>query len=319
MHWPLGGFAEIEFFPLDSHDEAQEKYPLSFRRRVDKCILMLVGILELKKLGKLSFPEPKEQGASVLELLNRGFVAHGKSSHLFNMMGGNPYEVDHLYRRILHDDEEESKYASALKLFIPTRELDVNRRPVKPWDRSQRHSILYVLLAEENVLATALDCLPWSPLGWSVHRGMQCVLVAYGERVMRSYREAFAHTLKHAIQAHPEVLEAQGWSSTIVRNYMPDNSATSVMATGGDSGDSVRIVTAAARLLISADKSDEELDETTFWRRFVGRKDLPDKIPVDTVLQEDEVIALTKLFVLEWSNELDHKLYEDLPLFMLVA
>lgn len=321
VHWPLGGLAEIEFFALDSHGEGQEKHPPSFPRRADKCILMLVGILEcgalgkLGSLGKLGFPEPKDQGASVLELLEKGFIAHGKTSHLFNMMGGNPYEVDYLYRRVLQEDGEVT-HANDLKLMIPTPELDLNRRPVKPWDKSQKYSIVYVPPAEELILATALDCLPWSPLGWSIHRGMQCLLVAYGERVMKAYRRVFAHTLKQAIMTHASVLEAQGWSPSIVRGYMPENSSTTVKAGGGDSGDSVRIVTAAARLLIN--KFDQALDETHFWRSFVG-KEPPSEVPENQTLEEDQVIALTKLFVLEWSNELDHKLYEDLPLSLLVV
>lgn len=88
------------------------------------------------------------------------------------------------------------------------------------------------------------------------------------------------------------------------------------MASGGDSGDSVRIVTAAARLLTN--KPDEALDETHFWRNMMGQK-APYEVSDVQLLDGDAVIALTKLFVLEWSNELDHKLYEDLPLFMLVA
>ena len=322
VHWPLGGFAEIEFFPLDSHDEDQEKHPLSFPRRVDKCILMLLGILECKPLGKIAFPEPKEEGSSVLELLKRGFIAHGKPTHLFNMMGGNPYEVDYLYRRSLTPDSAATLAAdpNVISLTIPTPELDLNRKPLASWPQSRKHSTIYIYPAEEHLLATALDCLPWSPLGWSIHRGMQCLLRAYGERVMARYRKCFAQTLKTAIETYPDVLEAEGWSPSITRGYMGDNSATSVMASGGDSGDSVRIVTAAARLVVSQSGHDEAvLDETTFWRSLVGTKIPGEEVPVDAVLGVDEVVGLTKLFVLEWSNELDHMLYEDLPLFMLVA
>ena len=96
---------------------------------------------------------------------------------------------------------------------------------------------------------------------------------------------------------------------------MADTAAASVVMSGGDSGDSLRIVTAVALLLWEG--KDEELDETKFWRSQVGRN-IDGEIPVQ-ILEPDVVIALTKLFVLEWSNELDHKLYEDLPLEMLVA
>lgn len=36
LHWPLGGSAEVEFVPLDSHEESsQEMHPRTFPRRVD--------------------------------------------------------------------------------------------------------------------------------------------------------------------------------------------------------------------------------------------------------------------------------------------
>ncbi|KAL9098881.1 MAG: hypothetical protein Q9163_005534 [Psora crenata] len=314
LRWPLGSPAELEFFPLDSHEEYQEMHPPSFRRRVDKCILMLLGIIESKPLGKLAFPEPRESGRSILELHSKGFHSDGKTTHLFNMMGGSCYDVDYLYRRTLQ--EGEAVLENEVPLMIPTPELDLNRKPVTPWDRSQAFSTLFVPRHEQVLLATALDCLPWCELGWSMHRGMQNVLVAFGERVMRTYRPVLARTLKKAIEDNPERLESQGWNRVLVFGNMAENAANSVMAIGGDSGDSVRIVTAAARLL--SDKSDDDLDETQFWRNSVP-KDPAGDLPEPTTLDADAVIALTKLFVLEWSNELDHRLYEDLPLSMLVA
>jgi hypothetical protein len=46
------------------------------------------------------------------------------------------------------------------------------------------------------------------------------------------------------------------------------------------------------------------LDTVKFWRLPEGKRSL------DT----DAVIALTKVFVLEWSNEFDYQLYHDLPI-----
>lgn len=40
---------------------------------------------------------------------------------------------------------------------------------------------------------------------------------------------------------------------------------------------------------------------------------------MDLSLEPNTIIALTKLFVLEWSVELPHRLYEDLPLELLVV
>ncbi len=82
------------------------------------------------------------------------------------------------------------------------------------------------------------------------------------------------------------------------------------MMSGGDSSDSVHSVTDLARLF-AKEKMDEQLDEMRFWRQQIGMRDLS-TVPVDTRLEPDTIIALTKLFVLEWSNELDHKFYKDL-------
>lgn len=315
LQWPLGGSADVEFFPLDSHDPAQEMHPRTFKRRVDKCILMLMGVIQGTAVGKLGFPEPKDSGCSVLEFHKNGFIAHGKTTHLYNMMGGNYYDVDYLLRRPFLSGGKAPE--QALKLLIPTPELDINRKAIKPWDHDQQSSCVYVPEREQHVLAAALDSLPWSPLSWSVHRGMQCLLVAYGAATMNAYRPALARTLQEAVKDNPKALEAAGWKPNFVRDYMADTAAASVAMDGGDSGDSVRIVTAAALLLWKG--SEEGLDETGFWRSMVGKSSHVEEVDANTLLEPGVVIALTKLFVLEWSNELDHKLYEDLPLEMLVA
>lgn len=315
VHWPLGGPAELEYLPLDSHNKPQETYPPSSSRRVNKCLLMLLGIIETSALEKLAFPEPQAEGVAILKLHQRGYPCHGQNTHLFNMMGGNCSDVDYLLRRSVFGDEA-AKVEEMLELSVPNPKVDLDRKPIKSWDKRKHSSTVLVPPHEQAVLARALDCLPWSSLGWSVHRGMQSLLVAYGERIMKAYRPALARTLKDAIDSHPERLEAVGWSSKLVRDDMGYIAAASVMANGGDSGDTVRVVTAAAELLW--DGTAEELDETLFWRDQV-REPLSDELPASTYLAPGVVVALTKLFVLEWSNELDHRLYLDLPLWMLVV
>lgn len=65
--WPLGGHAELEFFGLDSRDSNTDTPPVTFPRRVDKRVLMLLGVIHHSALGKLGFAEPKEQGYSLLK------------------------------------------------------------------------------------------------------------------------------------------------------------------------------------------------------------------------------------------------------------
>lgn len=175
------------------------------------------------------------------------------------------------------------------------------------------YSIVFVPPFEQEKLAKALDCLPWSQLGWSVHRGMQCLLVAYGKPIMDLHREALASKLQAAVDSHQNqvMMEFWGWKPNFIRNHMGSNTANSVRNSGGESGDNVRIVTDIAKLLAR---------DSRFWRgQIENRKQDPATLVVNPKLEPDTIIALTKLFVLEWSNELDHKLYEDFPLGLLVA
>ena len=309
VSWPLSGTAEVEFFPLDSHNAADDMHPRTFERRVDKCVLMLMGVIQGPVVGKLGFPEPKDSGDSVLQLYEKGFIAHGRTARLYNMMGGNYYGVDYLLRRPC---EESAIPSNALRLILPNPDLDLNRLPLK--DKGEPSSTVWVPEREQRLLAAALDSLPWSPLSWSIHRGMRSLLVAYGKPTLERYRGALVETIKDIITFQPSRLEAEGWKPRFVREDMAATAAASVAVDGGDSGDSVRIVTAAARLCWNVKV--EKLDETNFWRDQVGKRD---EKPVTGLLGGEEVVALVKLWVLEWSNEVDHKLYRDLPLEMLVA
>ena len=109
-------------------------------------------------------------------------------------------------------------------------------------------------------------------------------------------------------------LRQEGWNPGFVRERMADTAAASVAVDGGDSGDSVRIVTAAARLCWDVEEGC--LDETNFWRKEGGRQRVE---KVTGLLGGEEVVALVKLWVLEWSNKVDHELSRDLALEMLVA
>ena len=318
--WPIGKQAVVEFLGLDSHTDLREdNFPQSIPRRVDKCILMLIGVISGGSVGKIGFPDPQAEGRSVLEYRKSGFTSHSPCSHLYNMMGGIQYEVDFLLRHSLHEHEAAPE---GLPLLIPTPELDENRRPCMKNDRRgsslANSSTLYVPELEEKTLATAMDCLPWSSLSWSVHRGMRSILIAYGKNVMKTHHAALANTLKQAVLSHHRILEQKGWFSRFVLDKMGSIAETAVMEAGGDSGDTVRIVTDIA-LLCCSGMSETELDETRFWRKFVHITTQLDPVPECNLLDSDTVAALVKYFVLAWSNELDHKLYELLPFDLLVA
>ena len=316
IQWPIGGHAELEFFVLDSHDTDAETHPLTFSRRVDKCVLMLLGVIHHPPLGKLGFAEPKNQGYSLLKFESQGFSSNGKTSHLYNMMRcGNYYEVDYLVRYPLQEPYPDE---NTIVLTLPALEVDLNRLPLK--NPTLTNSTVFVPPLEQEKLATALDCLPWSQIGWSVHRGMQCLLVAYAKPIMDLHREALATKLQSAVTSrhNQRNLHFWGWEENFIKNHMGSNAANSVKKAGGESGDNVRVVTDIAKLL--AQGSSVKLDETHFWRgQIENRKRDPATLVVNPKLEPDTIIALTKLFVLEWSHELDHKLYEDFPLELLVA
>lgn len=295
IEWPLGGPAMVHFHPHDSHSAAKDVYPPMFPVRVDKCVQMLAGIITgISTHGKAfqcAFPGRKSPGRWILKHQVKGFPgAHG-SRHLYNLMGGRVYEVDFLHAGPMFEDDAPA--ADALHLSLPS---------------TEKGSSLTLVIGkpEQEVLDCALDNLPWSSMSWSIHRGLRDILVAYAKPTMDRYRHSLASQLRTCIVENASLFEANGWSAGFVRDSMADVAANSVLAGCGNSGDSVRVVTDAA-MLLSTIESAEAMDETIFWRE--GR----DSIGEGSKLPMDGVVALTKCFVLEWSNEFDYQMYHDLP------
>ncbi|KAI9805467.1 MAG: hypothetical protein M1825_000718 [Sarcosagium campestre] len=378
VHWPSGGAAVVEYMGLDSHENdtdqedlgsaAQRRvdtfFPPSIPRRVDKCILMMIGIIYTDPAisDRLGFPDAEESGTSILRFGKRGWPSHGKPTHLYAVMGGNQHKVDCLFHERWHPKGSPSASGemrpnfpphtrrpsddSAMELLIPAPKVDENRKPRSASVMSMSASqgslpgiwTLWVPLEEQYIVAASIDALPWSYLTWSIHRGMQCILVNYARATMDAYRPALARTLRRVIKSRARELEQRGWSPALLMEKplesIPehcrhgDDESTSDMADvaahsvlkeeGGDNGDSVRTVTDVVRIMcnIPETQGEEQLDRTAFWTSMVGQK--PNPHPTES-LDADTTVALTKLFVLQWSNELSHYFYEDLPLEMLLA
>ncbi|KAK5128010.1 hypothetical protein LTR85_005127 [Meristemomyces frigidus] len=302
IDWPIGGSAVVRFSAHDSHTD-KDPYPLYFVQRVDKCIYMLAGIVEIGD-SKTAFPGRKGDGEWVLEFQTRGFNGSHGSRHLYNMLGGKSYEVDRLFRRKV---EQSGSLDRTVKLLVPT----VGSANVT--------ASLYVRANEVKLLQNALDCLPWTSLSWSLHRGMKDILLAFGKATMQTYRAALATKLKEGIEEHPRVFEQRGWDPTFIRENMPHMAYNTVMAGAGNSGDLVRIVADAA--LLFWDKGDNELDHTSFWTQLRYGRECEENGTVRdaTDLDADAVIALTKYVVMEWSQELDYQMYYELPMELLLA
>ena len=236
---------------------------------------------------QVAFCGRKPAGRYELQYVVKGFPgAHG-SRHLFNMMGGKVYEVDFMYARPIHPEEVAEK-TSDMVLSLPSTDKGGVTEMV-------------VNSTEEEMIKHALDCLPWASLSWSIHRGMKDILTVYAKPVMDSYRHQLASTLKQFVHNNPASLDARGWNPKFVRESMGDMAAGAILAGSGNSGDLVRVVTEIVLAMVG-DWGFPRLDNVRFWRNDQRHLDL------------EGVVALTKVFVLEWSNEFVYQLYHELPI-----
>ncbi|KAL9040064.1 MAG: hypothetical protein Q9180_002145 [Flavoplaca navasiana] len=298
IEWPLGAPAVVQFVKHDSHVLFSDVYPRSFARRVDKCIEMTAGIVVTPEPSKVkcAFPSRKPPGRWLLEYQPKGFSAAHGSRQLYHMMGGKVYEVDFLFAREYPDG----------KVFPPH-----ERLLTLPSKDEDRHAIFCVRWEELQLLAHSMDCLPWSPVSWSIHRGLRDLLLSFSKTTMDTYRESLAQKLLDNVHQASDILEARGWHPEFIKESIPGIIYNSVMAGAGDSDDAVRVVTEAALLLW--DRPMSGLDETRFWREQL---DWP--LEAKQPLTPHMVIALTKCFVLEWSVTFDHQIYHDLPAELLI-
>ncbi|KAI4672690.1 uncharacterized protein J4E78_001192 [Alternaria triticimaculans] len=286
--WPIGQDAVVQFSPHDSHKKSTDVYPPSFTQRTNRCTQMLAGVIVAPSGLQLSFCGRKPAGTYVLEYAVKGFPgAHG-SRHLYNMLGGKVYEVDYIFAR----DQDSTKQVNEdyLTLKVPSK------------DSSHDDTVFLIPRKEQEAIAQALDCLPWNHLSWSIHRGMRDILLAYSKATMDRFRSQLAALLKRTVAEKQQLLERKGWESSFVRNSMGEMAASAILLGKGNSGDLVRVVTDIMRALVD-DWSMDHLDETHFWR-------LADQ---DKELDLPGAVALTKVFIVEWSNEFDYQMYHDLP------
>ncbi|KXJ90655.1 hypothetical protein Micbo1qcDRAFT_164269 [Microdochium bolleyi] len=287
--WPIGEEAVVKFAPHDSIG-ASEVLPRCFAQRIDRCGEIVCGVVSSKTSGlNVAFCGRKSPGMYTLQFLNKGFQgAHG-GRHLYNMLGGKAFEVDFLTARRLLSDSEIPE--GCVVLALPSTEAKAAVQMAVP-------------AREQEVIRHALDCLPWTALSWSIHRGMRDILVAYGRPVMDEFRSSLAAKLRDTVTNHAEKLDARGWDPEFVRNNMAHMASSAVLAGSGNSGDAVRVVSDIVAVLVGKDWEASQFDDVRFWR----------KEPAERALDYDGMVALTKMFVLEWSIEFDYQMYHNLPM-----
>jgi hypothetical protein len=291
--WPIGQEAVVQFSPHDSHKKDTDVYPPSFTQRTNRCTQMVAGVIAAPSGLQFAFCGRKPPGTYVLEYAVKGFPgAHG-SRHLYNMLGGKVYEVDYIFARDLEASNEGTE--DYLKLIVPGKD-------------SSDNTILLAPRREQEAIAQALDCLPWNHLSWSIHRGMRDILLAYSKPTMDRFRSQLASLLKRTVSSQPHLLERKGWESNFVRNSMGEIAESAILLGKGNSGDLVRVVTDIMLVMVS-EWSMDQLDEVHFWR-------LPEE---EKELNLVGAVALTKVFIVEWSNEFDYQMYHDLPVSLKFA
>jgi len=308
--WPIGKPCVVRLAPHDSHRAATDVYPPSFPARIDKCVEMMAGIIS-DGAWKVAFPgRAKNAGPWLLQERLKGFGgAHG-TRHLYNMQGGKVFEVDLLALVPWASDE----HGNAVKLEIPA------------LGEATNHAVLYVPKHEAQVLAKALDCLPWSSLSWSLHRGLKDILLARGKPVMNQYRMQLASVFQAGVAANRAALIERGWAPELVDGPMASMAESAILSGSGNSGDVVRIVVAIVECLLERVEMMDKvnLDKTGFWSRYLEASGSAELAAFSTGEQfraanVDILVALTKFFVLEWSQDLDYQLYHDLPVEILLA
>lgn len=219
VDWPIGQRATLSFKAHERYQRGTDVFPMYFQRRPSKCIDMVVGIVNRETNGsnkpsKVAFAGRKPPGRWLLKLLPKRFGAQRAAPDLFNLLGGLAYEVDFLFRERLAEDASNPSHARALQ--VPSLQVD-------------RTSIVYVRDREEAVIADCLDHLPWSPLAWSIHRGLKDLVVAYAQPFLTAYREPLARTLAEAVSEHSFALQRRGWDATFVRGWMAEQAASAIL------------------------------------------------------------------------------------------
>lgn len=188
----------------------------------------------VSKPSKLAFAGRKRPGKWLLKLLPKRFAAQRSVSGLYNHCGRMAYQVDFLFHERLGNN------APAPPCI---RQLEV---PSLVEDES---STIYLQHKEAAAIAECLDHLPWSPLAWSIHRGMKDVLIAYDLPYMSAYRGILAATLAAAVPRHSFALRRRDWGPRFITESMVDQAASAGLGDDRRSGDTCRLVTAITEVL----------------------------------------------------------------------
>lgn len=219
VDWPIGQRPTLSFKAHERYQRGTDVFPVYFQRRPSKCIDMVVGIVDLgndasNKPMKVAFAGRKPSGRWLLKLLPKRFGAQRAAPDLYNLLGGRAHEVDFLYPERLSETAAIPNHAREVQ--VPSLDAD-------------RTSTVYIRDREEAVIADCLDHLPWSPLAWSIHRGLKDVIAAYAIPYLTAFRAPLARTLAEAVTEHAFALQHRGWDAAFVREWMAEQAASAIL------------------------------------------------------------------------------------------
>jgi hypothetical protein len=237
-----------------------------------------------------------------LQFLRRGYCGDRGSRLTYDLLGGDTYGVDLLFANEI--SEQEAIPALALALAVANGSPESGKGSIGP--------SLYIPPDEQKVIEWALDFLPWSQLAWTIHPGMRDILLSYGKETWHKYRTALSNTLLQAIRGRENILVQRGWNTVVVHEDLASMIASGILC-GNTS--LVRAVTEVTLLLCEG--VEEDLDVTEFWRK--NSQDPAEQVSDEVQLPVDTVVALVKYFTLECSFEVDHPVFRNLPIELIVA
>lgn len=306
INWGRGEQATVTLRPHDSHKLSTDVYPPMLVLSVKSCINMMAGVVikaSSPRNFNVAFPGRMTPGAYILKFQPRGYAGSHGSRHIYNMSGGAVYEIDFLLmKRLLNTKAYDAQANQTITLTLPSS------------DEAGEVS-LCVEAGEQDLLAKALDNLPWSSLSWSLHRGLRDLLLAFAKPTMDEYRQALAERLATTAEENVDLIASKGWNHDFVKQHMAAMARSCILAGRGNSGDMIRIVTFLAELCCTTPS--ESIGDTKFWTKDrLGKSDSERSCKAPnraSSIDGDAVVALTKCVVLEWSVDFDYQVYHHFP------
>lgn len=305
----------VEYEEFRDIQKGHNPYPISFPRKPRDCVHMALGIVDRNPEDKVAFDERQLSDGRryTLTLQKKGYHAQDYANDVYDLMGGRSSDVDFL--PFEPADGHHARVTSGLHRFV-----------IKSEDnfRVEVHLDQHI----SAIIADCLDKLPWSVLGWSIHRGMKDVLLGFALPSLELYRRELAAVFRLAATTYADKLIEQEWKEGFVRTRVPDI-VEAAFDGRSKSGNVCRVIAALAEQIhehglptttVPQQAADPITKPTNFWKnQLINPPPNSSSVaPKKKSLDPDAVTALTKVFFLKCSHEFDYRVYHKLPQKMIM-